>query len=69
MPGPPIPTRRQFRCPACSRVVELTPDDLLRYGDRPWPTCCGRAMDLLVGAGRLSPADGTDPERPALRLP
>ena len=64
---PARPARRQFQCPACGRRVELTPDDLRRFTGRPWPACCGRAMDLTVGAARVSPSDGTDPERPALR--
>jgi hypothetical protein len=69
MPARPAPTRRHLRCPACGRLVALTADDLRRYGGRPWPACCGRAMDILVGAGRVNPTDGTDPERPALRRP
>jgi hypothetical protein len=70
MPNPSAPPARQVRCAACGRSVALTADDLLGYaGRRPWPACCGAAMDLLVGARRVSPADSTDPERPAFRFP
>jgi hypothetical protein len=69
MPRPTPSTCPELRCPSCGRTVELTLDDLRRLNGWPWPTCCGASMQLRVGQRRLSPADGTDPERPALQTP
>ena len=69
MSRPTPATHPELCCPACGRTVGLTLDALRRLDGWPWPTCCGASMQLRVGTRRLSPTDGTDPERPALQTP
>jgi hypothetical protein len=49
--------RRLLRCNVCSRTVECSKGELLRFTREGWPRCCAAVMFLFIEAD-ANQADG-----------
>ncbi|HJZ90707.1 MAG TPA: hypothetical protein VKE40_07510 [Gemmataceae bacterium] len=46
----PPPAAKVLRCYACGRTVACTEEEVTRYTQTGWPSCCGETMSLFAPA-------------------